>query len=324
MPDAIELGLLDVINRTQGTRFTPEQFLADCRARAGSEEVYEQAYLCNPMGAAASHIADWSAIERCRADYSIERVHLEADQITPLFGEFAPGREDDREEKIESFLREHFPQALADRESRHPLGFDVAASGQGNLAVFYIDQVKDPALWLRALLTCRTEDWHFLKTVLFFFLNKLHSVQAAGDESGLGRQICWEAASHCSSRFLPVNFASKKHDLGFALMNQLAVAEKRFPRSEHDVAADFFALRKIHTGTKWVFTESLNSANPDSHCDIAWAGALATHAHTERRCTAGAAVLLDDGTIYSSDHPMSPEELLLHSDDPRIWHPLFR
>src|SRR5207249_9844305 len=114
---------------------------------------------------------------------------------------------------------------------------------------------------LRALLTCRTEDWHFLKTVLFFFLKNLSNLQAAGDETGLGRQICWEAAKQYSGRFLSVNFASKKHDLGFTLMNQLSVAEKRVPKSEQDVAADYFALRKTFSGNRWVFSEGRNTFN---------------------------------------------------------------
>jgi phage FluMu gp28-like protein len=164
--------------------------------------------------------------------------------------------------------------------------------------------------------------WDFLKTVLFFFLKKVPKLQGAGDESGLGRQICWEAASRFGSRFLKVNFSSKKQDLGFGLMNQLSVAEKRFPRSEQDIAADFFALRKFYTGTRWTFTEGRNSFNPASHCDIAWAGALASHAHTERKCQVGAAVLLEDGTILSSDRPLSREQELLLSEDPRIWRPL--
>ena len=188
------------------------------------------------------------------------------------------------------------------------MGFDVAASGQGDLATFYIDEAKGDELWLRALFTCRTEDWHFLKTVLFFFLEHLPNIQAAGDESGLGRQICWEAAEHHSSRFLKVNFASKKHDLGFALMNQLSVAEKRFPRSEQDIASDYFALRKTFTGSKWAFSEGRNTSNPASHCDIAWAGALATHAHTERTCSIGAAVGYDTGWFDGREfHPYSSE-----------------
>ena len=60
---------------------------------------------------------------------------------------------------------------------------------------------------------------------------------------------------------------------------------------------------------------------------------IATHAHTERRCTVGCAVLMEDGTIVSSDDPpkpkLSPEDLqrvheirMMNSNDPNIWQPL--
>jgi phage FluMu gp28-like protein len=280
--DAIELGLLDVINRVQGTRFTPDQFLSDCQARAGLPEVFEQSYMCNPAGDATNHIVDWSVIERCRYDYPIARVHLEHAQIIERFGEFIPNQASNREHEIGRFLLHSFNKILTTK-STYRLGFDVAASGQGNLAAIYIDEVKGNDLWLRALFTCRTEDWHFLKTVLFYFLRMLRNVQAAGDETGLGRQICWEASEHFPSVFTAVNFASEKHDLGFTLMNQLATAQKRFPHGEQDIAADYFALRKAYSGTKWIFSEGPNPLNPASHCDIAWAGALATHAHAARR-----------------------------------------
>ena len=193
------------------------------------------------------------------------------------------------------------------------LGFDIAASGQGDLAVIYIDEAKGDELSMRALFTCRTEDWDFIKTVLFYFLDNLRNLQAAGDETGLGRQICWEAAKHYSGRFLKVNFSAKKSDLGFALMNQLASAEKRFPRSEQDIASDYLALRKVHNGNKWTFTEGRNLHNPASHCDIAWAGALATHAHTQRKHEVGAAVLLENGMVMYSDGTM---KVLPHPDFP--------
>ena len=61
-------------------------------------------------------------------------------------------------------------------------------------------------------------------------------------------------------------------------MNQLSSGEKRFPRSEADIASDFFAIRKFHTGTRWTFAEGRNTLNPLSHCDIAWAAALASYA----------------------------------------------
>src|SRR5439155_2803815 len=278
MPDAIQLGLLDVINRTQGKSFTPEQFLADCRARGGSEEIFQQSYLCNPLGAASNHIVDWSVIERCRYDYTITRVHLEHAQILDQFGQFNTSSKRDRESRIENFIGDKFrslfqaPPSINSQPStiNYRLGFDVAASGQGDLAAIYIDEAKGDELSLRALFTCRTEDWHFLKTVLFCFLRKLRPLRAAGDESGLGKQICWEAASHHGGVFSKVNFSGKKHDLGFALMNQLSTSHKRFPRDQQDIAADYFALCKTYTGTKWVFSEGRNSLNQASHCDIAW------------------------------------------------------
>ena len=65
-------------------------------------------------------------------------------------------------------------------------------------------------------------------------------------------------------------------------MNQLATAQKRFHSSHQDIASDYFAVRKSFTGTKWVFTEARNFHNPASHCDIAWAAALATEANKSR------------------------------------------
>ena len=38
------------------------------------------------MGAATNHIVDWSAIQRCRYDYEIVRVHFEHSQIMEQFG----------------------------------------------------------------------------------------------------------------------------------------------------------------------------------------------------------------------------------------------
>jgi len=327
--DAIELGLLDLINDTRDTALTPDQFLADCRARAGLEQIFQQSYMCNPVPGGAS-IVEWSAIERCRSDYQIERVHLESTDIIRLFGDFSPHTQSSRQSKIESFLKSHFPGLSSIENSKSKiqnpksnpkfrLGFDVAASGSGDLAAFYIDEARADDLWLRALLTCRTEDWDFIRTVLFYFLDNVPRIQAAGDESGLGRQICWEAANQRSYSFQKVNFAARKHDLGFALMNQLATAQKHFPKDHHDIAADFFALRKIHNGTKWVFTEGRNTHNTASHCDIAWAAALATFAHTsEDLQPLYAAVLMEDGSISRTGQH---DKQRLGDDVPELDHP---
>jgi hypothetical protein len=70
-----------------------------------------------------------------------------------------------------------------------------------------------------------------------------------------------------------------------------------------------------------------------SHCDIAWAGALATHAHTQQDRTPGAAVGCGNGIIgmdgvwrpLNTNPQMTQEEnerRMILSDDPKIWKPL--
>jgi phage FluMu gp28-like protein len=276
MEDAVELGLVEKINQIQGTHYTREGFIQDCKNRARLPEIYEQAYNCNPSGS-ASAIVPWSQLANCFRDYEIERVHLESNTITELFGAYVPSQKEARENRITQFIRGQFPKLFAAIQ-RNRLGFDVAASGEGDLACIYVDRKQSPRLELAGLFTCRTDDWNFLKTALWAFHRHLPSLQSAGDETGLGRQICWETTQEFPGIFTGVNFSSEKHDMGFALMNQLTVAEKVFPKNQPDVGQDFFALRKIFSGGKWHFTEGRNLLNPASHCDIAWGGGLSTKA----------------------------------------------
>jgi phage FluMu gp28-like protein len=274
--DAVEMGLVEKINQTSGAHLTRAEFIAAARQRARLQEVFDQEYMCQPRGG-MNPIVPWSAIQRCEQDYEIERIHLESQKIVQLFGEFHPATAADRVLRIEEYIRSTFAKLFAERLA-HLGGFDVAASGQGDLAAIYTDRKLGDVQQLGGLFTCRTEDWHFLQTVLFVFLRSLTAPTFCGDETGLGRQICWTAAQHFPGIFHPINFRGEKHDMGFALMNQLTVAEKQFPKSEPDIGADFFALRKDYQAKRWIFSEGSNPLNQASHCDIAWAGALSTKA----------------------------------------------
>lgn len=274
--DAVNQGLVEKINATRGTTFTREGFIEDCRQRARDEATFQEAYMCEPRGGTAC-IVPWSQIELCMGDYEAERLHLEAKQITEMFGDFNPATEEARARQIRSFLDATFPELYAE-DGHHNLGYDVAASGQGDLAALYVDRHQGDTQTLRGLLTWRTDDWKFHDVVTHHFMKRVGAVRGAGDETGLGRKICWELAKFFPGRFEQVNFASLKHDMGFSLMNQLATAQKRFPRKWQDVALDFFALRKTHNGTKWLFSEGTNNMLAYSHCDIAWGGGLSTQA----------------------------------------------
>ncbi len=274
------MGLLDKINAGSGTNWTKEEFLQDCLNRAGSQEIFDQAYDCLPRGS-SSAIVPWSTIQLCSRDYSdYERAHIEEKQIIEKFGEFRPERSETRLRQIHGWLSALFSRHSA-RTARHALGFDVAASGLGDLAAIYIDRREGAALKLSALLTFRTEDWNFIESCLYWMMDHSTAVHGAGDETGLGRQICWNASKKFAGRFDPVNFSGDKHDMGFALMNQMQAAEKQWPAEEKDIASDFFALQKLSSNGKWRFSEGTNQLNAHSHCDIAWAGALSTRASTQ-------------------------------------------
>ena len=276
MQDAVDMGLVEKINAVSGKQQTREDFIQDCKNRARLPEIYEQAYNCNPSGS-ASAIVPWASIIQCRVDRQIDRMHMEAGQITEMFGDFTKETEKARQIKIAEFIKSSFAKTF-NNPQLYRLGFDVAASGEGDLACIWVDRKETSQLKLDALFTCRTSDWDFLETVLWTMLKNLSAVQGCGAETGLGRQICWRTTGQFPNQFEGVNFSSSKHDMGFALMNQLSTAEKIFPTDHDDVAQDFFSLRKVYSGGKWKFLEGRNNLNPNSHCDMAWAGALASKA----------------------------------------------
>lgn len=222
-------------------------------------------------------IVSQEVMQSCLFDYKIDRLHVERDQVASLFGEYSKQTAQARERRIEQYIRNVFGQTI-NTPAKNRIGFDVAASGTGDLTSIYIDQAQGDVLQLRALFTCRTEDWHFTSTVLQTFMRHLSDVTACGDETGLGRQICWEMGKMFPGQFHPVNFRSEKQNMGMRLMNQLACSEKHIPIDQPDIASDYLAMRKVWTGSRWAFVESPNPLNSASHCDIAWSGALASMA----------------------------------------------
>lgn len=272
--DVIDQGLVEKINERAGTHMTREEFLADCRRRALTPAIFAERFECNPSDTGSS-IVPWSVIEKCR-DQFIYRQHMGDAKIKELFG-LPTASGEYRMQKMREWLLEQFGPLTQKREKMR-IGFDVAASGKGDLASFWLDAAVSGQLQQRAILTTQTEDWDFLTTALMWFM-ELPDARGCGDSTGLGRQITWTAEQRTGGRFRGVPFSrTSKSAMGSRLMNQLTGGECRLATGHDDVAYDLYALQKAVQAGTLVFSETQNPLNAASHCDMAWSKALAAEA----------------------------------------------
>lgn len=273
---AIEDGLVERINMRSGMKQTRAEFLEDCHTRALIPSIFAERFECAPADA-GSNLTPWAVIEKARTQ-QITRAHLLDHQIKALFGRATDG-EAARVVKMAEWMASTFAPLLSKPE-KFRVGFDVAASGKGDLASFWIDAITSGGrAEQRALLTTQTEDWHFLKAALCWFMDTLPDARGCGDKSGLGRQITWTAEQDYPGRFRGVPFTREtKAQMGSRIMNQLTAGECEIAASHDDVAMDFFSIQKHADGTTLVFEATANPLNAASHCDMFWSKALAAEA----------------------------------------------
>lgn len=245
--------------------------------------------MCNPQGGMDA-IVPWPTILGNQQPYEIARAHASDDMVKKLFKPFGSSGEEARKTAIFQWMEQIFGELRSTRR-RYRAGFDIAASGEGDLGCFYVGAKEAGQLKLRGLLTTRTEDWHFIESAGHWLMTQLSDIHMRGDETGLGRSTCWEFAARYPQRFAGLGFSKEKVNLGTLLMGRLAEMGMIMPDSivHQDIPADFFALRKVMQGGKVIFSEGPNEFNDASHCDIAWAGALACRAEADSGQAFGAA-----------------------------------
>lgn len=262
--DVIEQGLVEKINARSGMNMTREEFLEDCRRRALTPAIFAERFECAPSDSGSS-IVPWGIIE-ARRDQVITREHVSDAWIKSEFGPADVNRER-RVMLMRQWLTAKFGGALS-KPAHYRVGFDVAASGKGDLASFWIDQKINERYEQRALLTCQTEDWHFLKTALYYYLD-VPGMKGAGDATGIGKQITWEATQDYSGRFIGVPFSlSSKSRMGTRLMTQLQSGDRRLATGHDDVAMDIYSVQKETRGSQITFTTTTNPLNAASHGDM--------------------------------------------------------
>lgn len=265
--DAIQAGIVERINAKSGQHMSREDFISLCRRRVITEEAFAQRFECLPSGSKGA-IIDLKVIQS-RAVRKITRHHITQNEVAASFG---PADEDlkGRVKAMGEWMAERFGETF-----RHPahyrLGFDVAASGQGDLGSFWVD-VKDGNRYLQvALLTTRTEDWHFLETALDWFMDR-PGMMGAGDGTGIGRNITWKAAAKYSGRFVGVQFTeTSKSRMGLRLMMQLQNGNRLISGgdADADITMDIYGLQKQTRNNVITFKPTKNTLNPASHGDMA-------------------------------------------------------
>lgn len=280
--DAIEQGLVELINEVRGTEFTREQFLQDCRDDAVLPDIFALEYEIKKSNTLAP-IVEWEVLKAAeKAGRQIERAHLSHADIERLFGRAEVRDRGSRRRAVEHWIEANFAKLLDRRQGgsrRFRLGFDVAASRKGDLASVWIEERRGAQTLHRALLTFRNEDWDVMQWCLEILMARIPGeVLGRGDETGLGKQICWNLSKLFHGRFEGVNFSSKKSDIGTALMARLASRGLTLSADHPDVTQDLYCIRKGIKENRVYFFESKNDLLPASHADIGWSAALAAYA----------------------------------------------
>lgn len=262
--DAIALGLLDKINEVSGQNMSEEDFIADTKALVGGDAAYNEECLCDPRAEGAQAIK-WGYIDAAKRDYVILRKDIEGDE--PF--------------DIEAWLASLLPVLnIADAVA---VGYDVARTGHLS-SVPIIARFGDD--WkLMALITMHKRKFGLQRDVLAGIMRSVPTCLGGGDKTGLGMQVCEELTDLFTEyRFTGMNFGTLKTDLGTKLVRVFEDNRFHLPaaRDQEDIQFD---LAAITTGNlpsgRAVFMESINPINKLSHCDIAWAIAMAVYVGDE-------------------------------------------
>lgn len=260
--DAVEQGLVETINRTKGTNFTRESFLADCLAAVGSLDAYEEECMCNPREA-GTPVVSWLDIQAAQSDYPIFHTQIE-------------GGEKDREDIIEPSVQELLDAEVfrrLDPSKRYTLGWDIAIKGHlASVTVLETDGKNHRLVLLINLHKC---NFPGQRALVGQALDTLRGLTASGDKGGLGRESCGIMEGKYPGRFTGVDFSTFKPHLGGKLSGAFADHRIILPQSPDELAYDVHGISTRQSGTRLLYTESKNPVNALSHCDMAWSLALA-------------------------------------------------
>jgi len=164
---------------------------------------------------------------------------------------------------------------------RPEMGWDVAR--RGHLSVLWIN-TADPAglKRLRRLVVMHDTEFALQRTIIGEAMDARRDGVGMGDSTGLGMDSNETLAARYPGRWEGLDFSGKsKRELGSLLMTTYDDAGQAIPPTGGPakfVATDVYALQREGEGANLKLAETGNPLDDRSHCDIAWACALALRA----------------------------------------------
>ena len=170
---------------------------------------------------------------------------------------------------------------LRTEAGRPEAGWDVAR--HADLAVFWVNvRHSDKFRHLRKLVICQRTSFALQRTIIRSLMDACPNAVGCGDSTGLGMDSNETLAGLYGSRWQPVTFTQKsKREMGSGLMTAFDDGSQGIPSidgANKFIATDIYAVQKEGGKDTLKLYETPNPLEENSHCDIAWASALAIRA----------------------------------------------
>lgn len=259
--DAIADGLVEKINATRGLSLTRDQFIAQTKALLGSIEAYLEECLCEPQQRGLPAVA-WIVIQAAQKDYRSPVIAIDGD--AKLGDVIDPA--------VAAVIAVN-PWKELPRDGRYALGFDVARSGHlSSIHVKQTDGRRHRTVMHIKMHNCKLPGQ---RELIALGLDTLPAMTGGGDMGGLGRSDVEQLADRYPGRFNAVDFGTLKPYIVGKLKAAYDDGRNEIPRDQEELAYDVRAVLTKTVGTHLSYTESRNPLNAWSHCDMAYAEALA-------------------------------------------------
>ena len=185
----------------------------------------------------------------------------------------------------------HFPAA-----ARLEIGWDVAR--KRDLSALWVNLDRgDGFKWLRFLVLMRRVPFELQRAVVVEAMTGPRPAVGCGDATGIGMDSNETLRNRFGQRWEPVDFGGKrKSELGSVLATTFDDRGQAIPPIDGPykfIAADLYAIHREDLGTDGAgerrlrLVENDNPLLAESHCDIAYAGALALRAGTLKHAVPG-------------------------------------